>query len=95
MKKLLASVTLLASQSWAQCVMCGRTAAAQNAARAHFLNVGIIVLLIPPVLIFIGILLYAWRRSKAATARRRIDSRADSWQLPAGEFVTASAPDQG
>jgi hypothetical protein len=40
-----------------QCVMCNRTAAAQNLARSGVLNTGIIVLLVPPLLILSGL---AW-----------------------------------
>lgn len=35
----------------AQCVMCFRTAAAQQGERSHVLNTGIVILLIPPILI--------------------------------------------
>ena len=46
----------------ALCVMCYRTAAAQQGARAQVLNSGIIVLLIPPVLVMALILWMAFRR---------------------------------
>jgi hypothetical protein len=44
----------------AQCVMCYRTAAAQQGVRSQVLNKGIVILLIPPVVILGGILLRAW-----------------------------------
>lgn len=44
------------------CVMCFRTAAAQQAERSRVLNSGILILLIPPVLIMAGILWMAWRK---------------------------------
>ena len=47
-----------------QCVMCFRTAAAQQMERARILNFGILIMLIPPVLILAGFLLLAWRRNK-------------------------------
>ena len=47
----------------AQCVMCGRTAAAQQAARGGVLNHGILILLIPPFLI-IGTLLWLAGRKR-------------------------------
>ena len=47
----------------AQCVMCFRTAAAQQAERSRVLNSGIIILLVPPLLILAGLLLLAWRKS--------------------------------
>lgn len=46
----------------AQCVMCFRTAAAQQAARSAVLNRGILVLLIPPILVLAGILYMAFRK---------------------------------
>lgn len=48
----------------AQCVMCYRTAAAQQTERSNVLNTGIIILLIPPFLIVVGILLRARASSK-------------------------------
>jgi hypothetical protein len=47
----------------AQCVMCYRTAAAQQAERSRILNHGIYILLVPPVLILAGILLLAYRKN--------------------------------
>lgn len=46
------------------CVMCFRTAAAQQTARAQVLNSGIIVLLIPPILV-LGLMLWMAARKKA------------------------------
>lgn len=48
----------------AQCVMCFRTAAAQQAERSRVLNHGIVILLIPPFLILAAILTLAWRKNK-------------------------------
>ena len=45
--------------------MCYRTAAAQNAARAHLLNMGIVLLGLPPFCILGGFLVLAWRRNQA------------------------------
>lgn len=47
----------------AQCVMCYRTAAAQQLERSRVLNSGIAILLIPPILVLAGILLLAFRKS--------------------------------
>ena len=58
----------VASPAWAQCVMCFRTAAAQNSARAHLLNIGIVLLGLPPFCILAGFLVLAWRRDQAFTA---------------------------
>jgi len=46
----------------AQCVMCNRTAAAQNVARQVVFNRGVIVLLIPPFLILAGFACFALLR---------------------------------
>lgn len=43
----------------AQCVMCFRTAAAQQGERSRIMNSGIVVLLIPPLVVLAGILLLA------------------------------------
>jgi len=65
MKRLAITLFLAAANSWAQCVMCFRTAAAQNAARAHLLNMGIVLLGLPPFCILAGFLFLAWRRNEA------------------------------
>ena len=54
----------------AQCVMCYRTAAAQQAERSRVLNSGILILLIPPILVLAGILLLAFRRSEGVRKTR-------------------------
>ena len=46
----------------AQCVMCFRTAAAQQAARSAILNKGILLLLVPPFFVLGTILFMAWRK---------------------------------
>lgn len=48
-----------------QCVMCYRTAAAQQAERSRVLNSGIVILLIPPILVLAGILVLAFRRDSS------------------------------
>ena len=68
MKRLGLALFLAAANSWAQCVMCYRTAAAQNAARAHLLNMGIVLLGLPPFCILGGFLILAWRRNQAFAA---------------------------
>ncbi|HUO30909.1 MAG TPA: hypothetical protein VMU80_16915 [Bryobacteraceae bacterium] len=65
MKRLGLTLFLTAAHGWAQCVMCFRTAQAQNAARAHLLNVGIVLLGLPPFCILAGFLVLAWRRNAA------------------------------
>ena len=49
---------------FAQCVMCYRTAAAQQVERSRVLNSGILIMLIPPMLVIGGLLLLAWIRSR-------------------------------
>jgi hypothetical protein len=62
MKKLVTTFLVAAGPLAAQCVMCFRTAAAQQAERARILNLGIIILLIPPVLILSGFCWLAYYR---------------------------------
>jgi hypothetical protein len=53
----------------AQCVMCFRTAAAQQGERSRVLNAGIVILLIPPLAILAGILTLGWYRSRRNNQR--------------------------
>ena len=64
MKRIAALVPLAASSAFAQCVMCFRTAAAQNSARARVLDIGIVILVIPPVAILTGFLVLCYKRRK-------------------------------
>lgn len=50
----------------AQCVMCFRTAAAQQAERSRVLNSGIVILLVPPIIVLAGILLLAFCKNRRA-----------------------------
>jgi hypothetical protein len=63
----------------AQCVMCFRTAAAQNGARAHVLDIGILLLGAPPFLILAGycVLFYKKNAVTREEARDRHSSAAD------------------
>ena len=63
MKRLLPILTLVAGAANAQCVMCFRTAAAQNMERAKVMNIGIGIMLVPPVVILAGFLIHAYRRN--------------------------------
>jgi hypothetical protein len=47
----------------AQCVMCFRTAAAQNTARMHVLDIGVLLLGIPPFLILAGYCVLFYRKN--------------------------------
>ncbi|HVP49050.1 MAG TPA: hypothetical protein VMT32_20790 [Bryobacteraceae bacterium] len=64
MKRLLALLPVAASSAFAQCVMCFRTAAAQQAERARVMNLGIIIMLIPPVLILAGFMVLCYKRRR-------------------------------
>ncbi len=50
----------------AQCVMCYRTAAAQQAERSNVLNTGILILLVPPLVVIGGI----FARARASSKKR-------------------------
>jgi hypothetical protein len=69
MKRVGLALFLLSANCWAQCVMCYRTAAAQNAARAHLLNMGIVLLGLPPFCILGGFIFLAWRRDQTFAAQ--------------------------
>ena len=67
MKRMIAAAALWATLSLpagAQCVMCYRTAHAQQNARAHVLNAGILVLGAPPFLILAGFVAFVFRRDE-------------------------------
>ena len=46
----------------AQCVMCFRTAAAQQAGRSHVLNLGILILLLVPLLVLCALIVLVRKR---------------------------------
>jgi hypothetical protein len=67
MKKLLpiaALFTALSLPAGAQCVMCYRTAHAQNQARARVLDMGILILGAPPFLILAGFIAFVFSKDK-------------------------------
>ena len=67
MRKLLPTALLLTAltlPAGAQCVMCYRTAHAQNEARSHVLNMGILILGAPPFLILAGFIAFVFSRDK-------------------------------
>ena len=71
-----------AANGWGQCVMCFRTAAAQNAARAHLLNMGIVLLGLPPFVIMAGFLCLAWRRSRTFATVELPEAQATEARMP-------------
>jgi hypothetical protein len=76
MKRIAALVPLAASSAFAQCVMCFRTAAAQNAARARVMNLGIIIMLIPPIVILAGFLVLCYKRRQTYADVEPVDTAA-------------------
>ncbi len=67
MRKLLPVVALFTALSLpasAQCVMCYRTAHAQNKARADVLDLGILILGAPPFLILAGFVAFVFSKDK-------------------------------
>lgn len=65
MKRLLTVAVLSAGLASAQCVMCYRTAHAQNNARANVLDMGIVILGAPPFLILAGFIAFVFAKDKA------------------------------
>jgi hypothetical protein len=64
MKRLAALLPLMSTGAFAQCVMCFRTAAAQQSERARVLNAGILIMLVPPLVILAGFVLLFYVRSR-------------------------------
>ena len=67
MKRFLSVAALAAALSLpvaAQCVMCYRTAHAQNNARAHVLDMGILILGAPPFAILAGFIAFVFSKDK-------------------------------
>jgi hypothetical protein len=67
MRKLLpiaALFTALSLPAGAQCVMCYRTAHAQNQARSQVLDMGILILGAPPFLILAGFVAFVFSKDK-------------------------------
>ena len=53
-----------AGLAFGQCVMCYRTAHAQQEARSHVMNAGILILGAPPFLILAGFVAFVFRRDE-------------------------------
>ena len=67
MRRLLPIAALCAALSLpagAQCVMCYRTAHAQNQARARVLDMGILILGAPPFLILAGFIAFVFKKNE-------------------------------
>ena len=81
---LIAVLTAPALASAQGCAMCYNNAAAANPAAIHALRSGILVLMIPPVLIFTGVCLFALRN------RNRFNDgyAADDISQPAGSQLS-------
>ncbi len=97
--KWLPAIALVTAAFWAasapvlaQCAMCYATAASQSDKGIQALNLGIIVLLIPPVTIMSGILLYAFRCRNAQESWNRRELKSRDWALEAGERNGVALP---
>ncbi len=64
MRRLVLALALTLPAS-AQCVMCYRTAHAQNEARSHVMNAGILILGAPPLLILAGFIAFVFAKDKS------------------------------
>jgi len=84
LKRLAVILPLLAVAARAQCVMCFRTAAAQQMERARILNFGILIILIPPILILGGFLFLAWRRNAVYAQHDKLACSETLYPLAAG-----------
>ena len=73
MKRLLAALQLAAMPALAQCVMCFRTAEAQQSARAQVLNVGVLLLGAPPFLILAGYCYLFYRKNQVTRTADETD----------------------
>jgi len=83
MKRALAIALLAASRAFPQCVMCFRTAAAQQAERARVMNLGIIIMLIPPVAILAGFMVLCYKRRHTYAAAEPAENFAAEPELTA------------
>ena len=76
MKRVLVLLQAIAWNASAQCVMCYRTAEAQNMARARVLDVGILLLGLPPFVILGGFCWLIHRRSHSYAEAPGVSARA-------------------
>ncbi len=74
MKRLLAALPLAAMPAVAQCVMCFRTAEAQQAARAQVLNMGVLLLGAPPFLILAGYCYLFYKKNQVTRTADETDT---------------------
>jgi hypothetical protein len=65
---LAALATALSLPAPSQCVMCYRSAAAQNQARARVMNLGILFLGAPPFLILAGFIAFVFSKDRIGQA---------------------------
>lgn len=56
-----AGLLLAAAPAWGQCVMCQTAASAQQAQAAKAMNFAILILLLPAVTLFCGVIVFAFR----------------------------------
>lgn len=73
------SVVLLSSPAFAQCAMC-RAAAAASGDAGNTLNLAILVLLIPPVIMFCAIFIVAYRLRAAQGETPKEERMTRAWR---------------
>jgi ABC-type methionine transport system permease subunit len=81
MRKLLPMVALataLSLPAGAQCVMCYRTAHAQNDARSRVLDMGILILGAPPFLILAGFIAFVFSKDKQFRTSNQASDESES-----------------
>ena len=77
MKRLMAAMQLAALPALAQCVMCFRTAEAQQSARAQVMNIGVLLLGAPPFLILAGYCYLFYKKNQVTRTSQEPDSARD------------------
>ncbi len=88
-----ATLISLAPAAFAQgCVMCYTSASAASKRGERALDHAIIALLLPVLSLFVGILVFAWRRSRAASARSAEITGVVANSLPENELPLSWLP---
>ena len=73
--------TALSLPAGAQCVMCYRTAHAQNEARSRVMNWGILILGAPPFLILAGFCAFVFKKNEVCGGVDRVDEPESRFDL--------------
>jgi len=95
------AILVFSTMSWAQgCAMCYNSAAAARASAIHALKQGIVVLLAPPLAMFIGIFALAFRRRYRFNGDQSPDNletqqRERATLVPSAKLATLATNDRG